>query len=119
MVLAADGAGHQLEELVLQRDHPAFFVSMLTDEPGEMIDIDDQQQVRDRQVVAQMPGSPLDVRLVAEGAVEQVIHELAADAVFGLGHLAELDHFKRDHGGRVLDGHHGQLLLVLRVLDDR
>ena len=61
----------------------------------------------------------LHVGLVAEGAVEQVIDQLAAHPVLGLGHLALLGHLERDHGRRVLDRHHGQVLEMLRVIDDR
>src|SRR5438067_10858931 len=118
-MVPANGAGHDLEQLVFERDDAAFLVAPLPDEAPEVVHVHHQQPVRHGEVVAQVSRAALHVGLVAEGAVEQVIDQFAAYAVLGFGDLALLDHLERDDGGRVLDRHHRQLLEMLGVIDDR
>ena len=118
-LLPSDGAGHQLKQLPLEGDDFALFIAAFFDELAKVVDVDDQQPVRLGQVVMKVARPAVHIRLVAKGAVEQVIDQLAANPVLGPRDLALLDHLERDDGGRVLDGHHGELFVALRVIDDR
>jgi hypothetical protein len=112
-MLPANGAGHDLKQLMFERDDASLLVASLPDEAPEVVHVHHQQPVRHREVVPKVARAALDVGLVAEGAVEQVIDQLASHAILGFGDFALLDHFERDHGSGVLDRHHGELLEVL------
>src|SRR5207245_5301020 len=108
-MLPANRTGYHLEELMLQRDDAPFLIVPLPDEAPEVVDVHHQKPVRHREVITKVSRATLDVGLVAEGAIEQVIDQFAADPVFGLGDFALLDHLECYHRRSVLDRHHGEL----------